>query len=230
MRGHQASILADDNLRRYTPPPPGNSGSSLEALAAVTRYRRGQEIRSPRSPAESWYRVVTGVVGRCAVRAGGRRQIVDLLLPGDFFFDSTPPADQHCSVEAVVEGTVVACYSRERAERLAAFDPDVAHEIHDMTSAITWRLEEQILILGRTTATKKIGCFLLKMAERCSKSETDKNRMALPISRYDIADHLAISVETVSRSLTELKQRGAIALAGTRQIRIVDRAALDDED
>jgi CRP/FNR family transcriptional regulator, nitrogen fixation regulation protein len=229
MTGHKASIPADDTPRRYVPPGSERPRRALDALAVVTCYRRGQEIRSRQGAAGNWYRVVAGVAGRCAVRAGGRRQIVDLLLPGDFFLGGTSPADLHCSVEAVVEGTAVACFPRERVERLAASDPDAAHEIRCMTSAITRRLEEQILILGGATATKKIGCFLLKMAERCSEGETDKNGMVLPMSRYDIADYLALSVETVSRSLTELKQRGAIALVGTRRVRIVDHVALDDE-
>ena len=52
--------------------------------------------------------------------------------------------------------------------------------------------------------------------------------MALPMSRYDIADYLAVSVETVSRALTDLKQRGVIKLSGTRIVRIVDRSALEE--
>jgi hypothetical protein len=50
----------------------------------------------------------------------------------------------------------------------------------------------------------------------------------LPISRYDIADYLALSVETVSRSLTGLKERGVISFATTRNIKIVDRDALEE--
>jgi CRP/FNR family nitrogen fixation transcriptional regulator len=48
------------------------------------------------------------------------------------------------------------------------------------------------------------------------------------MSRYDIADYLAVSVETVSRSLTDLKHRGVIKLAGTRIVMIVNRNALED--
>jgi DNA-binding transcriptional ArsR family regulator len=50
----------------------------------------------------------------------------------------------------------------------------------------------------------------------------------LPISRYDIADYLGLSVETVSRSLTSLKNRGLIALSGPRSVRIIDRNALEE--
>jgi CRP/FNR family nitrogen fixation transcriptional regulator len=50
------------------------------------------------------------------------------------------------------------------------------------------------------------------------------------MSRYDIADYLAISVETVSRAVTDLKQRNAIRLAGSRHLRILDHVALDQDD
>jgi hypothetical protein len=48
------------------------------------------------------------------------------------------------------------------------------------------------------------------------------------MSRYDIADYLAVSVETVSRSLTDLKQRGVIRFSGTRTVKIVNRDGLED--
>jgi hypothetical protein len=48
------------------------------------------------------------------------------------------------------------------------------------------------------------------------------------LSRYDIADYLAVSVETASRSLTDLKHRGVIKLTGTRIVMIVNRNALED--
>src|ERR1700730_9643675 len=64
----------------------------------------------------------------------------------------------------------------------------------------------------------KVGHFLLRMAERLAGGPAD--RVVLPMSREDIADYLALSVETVSRALTQLKRRGVILLIGTRQVRI----------
>jgi CRP/FNR family nitrogen fixation transcriptional regulator len=90
------------------------------------------------------------------------------------------------------------------------------------------RLQSQLLIVGRVTAPEKVGSFLLDMAGRLSPGHPDN--VMLPVSRYDIADYLAVSVETVSRSLTDLKHRGVIAFSGTRSVRIVDRGALDDRE
>ncbi len=58
--------------------------------------------------------------------------------------------------------------------------------------------------------------------------EETKGQVELPVSRYDIADYLAVSVETVCRSITDLQQRGVITLAGKRTVKILNRGALED--
>jgi CRP-like cAMP-binding protein len=164
---------------------------------------------------------------RFSSRADGKRQIVDLLLPEDVFgFGGN--GKHNFAVEAVLDDTVVVRFPRLRLEALAASDPRVAKELRDAAVEAMSRLHVLILNLGRTTAEEKVGYFLLRMAERLSGGSAD--RVVLPMSREDIADYLALSVETVSRSLTQLKRRGVILLLGTRQVRIVDRHALDDAD
>src|SRR6266850_1236617 len=58
---------------------------ALESLAIVSRYQRDAEIYPQQGGVECWYRVVRGAARHFSVCADGRRQIVDLLLPGDFF-------------------------------------------------------------------------------------------------------------------------------------------------
>jgi CRP-like cAMP-binding protein len=200
---------------------------SLDALAVSVRCSRGQEICSSSRPADYWYRVVSGSARRCVIRSDGRRQIVDLLLPGDFFGFSERN-EYHSAVEAVVEGTIVASYPRKRAEMMADSDPQLARELRQLAYKALERSRTHLLLLGRITAREKVGAFLLELVERVSGGATDT--VMLPISRYDIADCLALSVETVCRSMTELKQRRVIALSGTRCVRIVDRQALEEGD
>jgi DNA-binding transcriptional ArsR family regulator len=120
----------------------------------------------------------------------------------------------------------VASYPRRRVEMLAEADPQLSREIHQVMFEALSRLQAQLMILGRITATEKVSSFLLTMAERLS--DQTLNRVDLPISRYDIADYLGLSVETVSRSLTSLKNLGLIALSGPRSVRIIDRDALEE--
>lgn len=199
----------------------------LEPLAARIRYGHGQEIYKEDSPVEYWYRIVSGMARRFSARADGKRQIVDLLLPGDVFGFGAR-GKHHFAVEAVLDDTVVARYPRSRLEAVADSDPRIARGLRDAASEAMSRLHGLILNLGRTTAEEKVGHFLLKIAERLSGGPADE--MVLPISREDIADYLALSVETVSRALTQLKRRGVILLLGTRRVRIIDRHALDEAD
>jgi CRP/FNR family nitrogen fixation transcriptional regulator len=197
----------------------------LQSVATITQWRREQEICSQEGCAGHWYRVLEGAVRKCIVRPNGQRQIVDLLLPGDFFGFTTH--DQHrFAVQAVIEGTVIACYPRRRAEALADADPQIAREIRERAFETISRLQEQLLVVGRMSALEKVGSFLVKMAERLPGRRNDG--ITLPISRYDIADHLGISVETVSRSITELQHCGLISLGGPRRVRIVDKDSLED--
>jgi CRP/FNR family transcriptional regulator, nitrogen fixation regulation protein len=198
---------------------------SLDQLAITAPCHRGQEICSQGGPADYWYCVISGAARRCVIRLDGRRQIVDLLLPGDLF-GFTPADEYDCTVEAIAEGTVVAAYPRKRVETLADSDPQLAREIRQVAFLALARLQAQLLILGRITALGKVSSFIVEMATRLSAGRG--NTVALPMSRYDIADYLAVSVETVSRALTDLKHRGVIQLSGTRIVRIVDRDALEE--
>jgi CRP/FNR family nitrogen fixation transcriptional regulator len=209
------------NLLTHQPHPL----KSLDQLAMITPFHRAQEICSQGRPADHWYYIVSGAARRCVIRLDGRRQIVDLLLPGDLFGFSV--LDEYDStIEAIAEGTVVAGYPRRRVEMLADSNPQLAREIRQVAFAALSRLQAQLLILGRVTALEKVGSFILEMVSRLSAGNS--NSVALPMSRYDIADYLAVSVETVSRSLTDLKHRGVIKLAGTRIVMIVNRNALED--
>jgi len=199
----------------------------LDAIAVPTTYRRGQEVCGECRPAEHWYCVIAGAARRCALRADGRRQIVGLLLPGDFF-GFTASNEYEFTVEAIVEGTVIAGYPRRRAELLVDSSPELARELRQVAFEVIARLQAQLLTLGRITAIEKVGSFLLDIARRSARGREDS--VALPVSRYDIADYLAVSVETVSRSLTDLKQRGVIKFSGTRTLKIVDPEALEEGD
>jgi CRP/FNR family transcriptional regulator, nitrogen fixation regulation protein len=199
----------------------------LESCAVRIECRPGQPIGGRGDPHDYWYRVVSGVARKCLVLPSGRRQILDLLVPGDFF-GLASREESYFSLEAVVQGTVVASYPRRRVEQLGNADPRVAAEIRDLLLRTIGRLQVQLLIMGRKSATAKVGAFLLSMEERLACAAAGS--VVLPMSRYDIADYLAISVETVSRAVTGLKQRNAISLAGSRHLRILDHVVLDQDD
>lgn len=196
------------------------ASEALPSIARVRRFRREQEIYNQEDRSDSWYRIVSGAARQYVIHANGRRQIVDIHLPGDFF-GFTPHNRHRFGVQAVIDETAIECYPRQHFELLADASPVLAREIRMRGFEAIERLQEQMLIVGTITAKEKVRAFLGYFCERLSKAQDEG--VALPISRYDMADLLGISVETVCRVFTELQQRGAISLQGPRRIKLTRR-------
>ncbi|MET0660652.1 MAG: helix-turn-helix domain-containing protein [Steroidobacteraceae bacterium] len=196
----------------------------VEHLASRADYHKGDTIYHQAGPAEYGYRIVTGAARECALMADGRRQVVGFLLPGDVFGFWTRGAHRF-SGEIITEATTVARYPRRRIEKLVESEPKVAREVHQLALEAIDRLQMRMELLAKISALERVSGFLLQMAER-SAADGD-SRIALPMSRYDIADYLALAVETVSRTLTSLRSRGVILFTGTRSCRIVDHRLLE---
>ncbi|TYL99168.1 helix-turn-helix domain-containing protein [Bradyrhizobium rifense] len=193
----------------------------LDEHAKIILFARSQEVPVNSEPAAHWYYVISGAVRRSAIRSDGRRQILDLMLPGDFFV--VVDSNEDLTVDAIVEETALASYSGQRVEQLAQRDVEFARELRNVAFQTLSRIQDQLLIIGGVRAVEKVGSFLLALA---SRSPNDKGQVVLPLTRYDIAEYLSVSVETVCRCFTSLQQRGVIRLAGKRTVRIIDRNAL----
>jgi CRP/FNR family nitrogen fixation transcriptional regulator len=202
-----------------------NPFAGLDALATLIRRRRGEIVCD--GGTRYFYRVAAGAARRCALRPDGRRRIVDLLFPGDFFGlddNGDDNGEGGSSIEALVDGTVVLRYPRREVEALADADPPTARAVRAIASATISRLETQISLLGRDNAVEKVAAFLLALEQR--QAGAGGARLSLPVSRSDIGDFLALSSETVSRSLSWLERRGAISFSAPRDIDILDRLVL----
>jgi CRP-like cAMP-binding protein len=198
--------------------------TAVEHLASRAYYHKGETIYYQAGPAEFCYRIESGAARECALLADGRRQVVGFLMAGDMFGFCAPEVHRF-SGEIIVDATVVARYPRHWIERLAESDPEVARRYRQLASEAIDHLQARIAMLARPTALEKVSSFLLEMADRSAFGS--KQLIELPMSRYDIADYLALSVETVSRSLTALRRRRVIALPGARRVSIVDRDRLE---
>lgn len=155
----------------------------------------------------------------------GRRQIVAFAGPGDFVGLA---ADQHYSFSAEAINEVRLC-SFDRTELGLMFSrfPALEQRLSAMASSHLVVALAHMLLLGRKTSIERVATFLLEW-RTASTLRSDHHALALPMSRTDIGDYLGMTIETVSRSLTILKNRHLIAIATDHGISIVDRPRLSD--
>ena len=125
------------------------------------------------------------------------------------------------SAEAIVD-TSVRMVKRRALEAAAKSDVEIACTLWTMTAGELRHAEDLMLLLGRKTAVQRVATFLLEMDRRLSIA----GMFALPMSRADIADYLGLTLETVSRTFSQLHAEGALGLSGARQITLRDRRRL----
>jgi len=194
------------------------------SLGTLREYKVDDTIYRQHEIAEHWYLIVSGAARKCAQISDGRRQIMDFLLPGDLFGFGTA-ARRDCAVECVGGKTTVVRYQRQRMELLMDGDPQLARQIREIAFGSIDRLQSRMILLGRSRALQRVCGFLLEMSHRTESGI--EGPVALPMSRYDIADYLAIAVETVSRSLTTLRAERVVTFFDTRHFRVVNPKALE---
>ena len=80
--------------------------------------------------------------------------------------------------------------------------------------------------MGHKSAAARLADFLVGMAERLADCTAGTCAFALPMSRRDIGDSLGLTIETVSRQLTELREAGLVRTEGRSKVCISDISAL----
>jgi CRP/FNR family nitrogen fixation transcriptional regulator len=197
----------------------GEHGSLSRAqfILSEFKYSRGAEIFGESEPAKYVYQVVEGAARSYKLLSDGRRQIGAFHLVGDIF-GLENGATHRFTAEAIVD-TTVRLAKRLSLEHVAREDALVAHDLLSMTTSNLQHAENHMLLLGRKTSLERVAAFLLEMDGRLSAAGV----MALPMSRRDIADYLGLTLETVSRALSNLHEKGFLDFLGQTQRQIVLR-------
>jgi CRP/FNR family nitrogen fixation transcriptional regulator len=202
----------------------GVIASCAGVITTEFSYRKDEEIYGEGESSEYVYQVIRGAVSTYKLLNDGRRQIGAFHLTGDVFGLDTG-ATHRLTAEAITD-TTVRLVKRRSLEAAAGSNVEVAHNLWTMTAGGLRHAEDHMLLLGRKTAMEKVAAFLLEMDRRLARA----GMMALPMCRRDIGDYLGLTLETVSRTLSQLSDEGILAFSSARQIVLRNRQRLADMD
>ena len=174
----------------------------------ILKFRKGEIIFSQGDPGDCWFEVVSGTVRTCHFHLDGHRQLTGFFYQGDVF--GVGYGNRDAAAEAVTN-TILARRPVSNDE-LAASGQNRALE-RALDSA-----NQFIFLLGRRNANERVAAFLLIAAKRSSALGS----IPLPMTRSDIADHLGLTIHTVSRTISGFVRQGLIELEGPQLCRIVD--------
>ncbi len=193
---------------------------SIELMGVRMSYARNTEIYGEGEPADYLYKVMSGAVRVSKLLDDGRRQVTAFHLAGEIF-GLELGKEHRFSAEAISESSILVV-KRSTVLALAGRDGEVARQLWTLTADALQRVQDHMLVLGCMSAKERVANFLLQLAKRVSSG----NEVELPMPRQDIADYLGLTIETVSRTMTQLENDATIGLPSSRRIVLRNRAAL----
>lgn len=209
-------VLESDELKAFRA-----SGTTAHVETGETLFFEGD-------PANSVYNLTSGLLRLSKLLPDGRRQIAGFIFPGDFL--GITMEDDHAFTAEAISPAEICRFPRARFEAFVEAHPHLERRLYALAAHELAASRQQVVLLGRKTATERLASFFLMLAGRneedCSKGKP--NVVRLPMNRTDIADYLGLRIETISRELAQLKSGRVIRLVSTHEIEILDRERLEE--
>ena len=189
---------------------PAAIDGELADLSRVVRLAAKSTIFEEGAQADAVWSVASGTVLVSKLLHDGRRQVVDIAVPGDFLGLSMQAAN---SFTASALTPVSLCrFDKSRFADLLERAPHLMRQVFATCSHELRLAQDHMLLLGRRSAEEKVAAFILSLRARWARLHGPSARVDLPMTRQDIGDYLGLTLETVSRTMTKLAQRKVIAI------------------
>ena len=206
--------LADDELHE------------LVSRTAKRRIDSGRTLQADGEAAAVYSNLLQGVVKLSKTLPDGRQQIVGLQFPPDFV---GRPFGGESQISAEAVSNVELCtFPRTVLEGMLKRHPELEHRLFQQTLMELDEARDWLLAVGRKTARERVAALLYMIARHvpdetpADAAERTSVDFELPLTRADMADFLGLTIETVSRQITRLRQDGIIGLKANRHVSVPD--------
>ncbi len=207
---------------------------SADEVAFMQRFKMGELNIGPGTPilvegakSPQLFTVLSGMGLRYKTLEDGRRQVINIVMPGDFLgLQAAVNGEMGHSVEATTEMTL--CVFK-RSEFWSVFKnhPDRAYDITWIAATEEHFLGEALSSIGQRSAIERIAWGLLHVWERARQLDLIRNDMLdFPFRQQDLADTLGLSLVHTNKTLAKLRERGLATWIDSK-LRIHDRPGLE---
>ncbi|MCW5734883.1 MAG: Crp/Fnr family transcriptional regulator [Enhydrobacter sp.] len=215
-----------ERVGRFVSLMPGERRFLEELQSRFDTVRSGAEIVSAGHGYRSLFVLSRGTAIRYKVLHDGRRQILNLVLPGDIIGFPGCLFDKSLYSIAAIDDAVVCPVSFDVLFGLFRSHPRLGTALFWQVGHESALFAEHLVGVGRRSAYERVAHLLLEFLVRLQQAGlADQRSYQLPMTQALMADSLGLSVPHVNRTLRRLREDGLIAVKGTR-LTCLDVAAL----
>jgi len=209
--------------------PVGLPETELWQLDEIVQRRRpipkGQVLFRMGAPFLSVFAVRTGSLKTVLLSDDGTEQVTGFALAGELLGLDAINQGEHPVSAVALESTSVCEIPFEKLDALAGQLPSFRQHFMRTMSREIASDESLLALLGQRSAEQRLAAFLLSLSTRFRARGLVADRFCLSMSRADIANHLGLTQETISRLFTQFRKQGLIEIH-TRDLRLIDMDSL----
>ncbi len=198
-------------------------------LAVLFATRRYQKLAFSAERDETLYLVRKGIFLARATLPDARQKILSILYPGDIVRSRAMPALEGTAITAASDSGELWRVRGSAMKANAEANPTLAYAISNHFTEQTARLALHNAVLSALNGDERVAALFIELTLRVGQTTPAGTTFDMPLSRTDIADHLALNADTVSRIVSRMRAKGLISMVGRNRIVCRDLEALATE-
>jgi CRP/FNR family transcriptional regulator len=195
-----------------------------DIAAAKRKVVRGASLYRSGEAFESLYAVRSGAF-KTVVSHDGDEKVTGFYLSGELLGLDSISSGRHGYSAVALEDSEVCAIPFAALEKMAASVPMLQHKLFQVLSGDISRDQGLMLLLGSMSAEQRLAAFLLSLSRRYLRLGFSASRYTLRMTREEIGNYLALTIETVSRLMSRFQKEALIAVQ-QRDIEIKQPARL----
>jgi CRP-like cAMP-binding protein len=194
----------------------------LAAIASRVHFKRGQLLYRQGEPATTVYNLIHGVVSVYRVLPSGRRRVLAFLFSEDLV--GLAARSRYVNTARAVTAVSAFRLPVRALDRLLRKDASLQYPFFCKVSHELREAQHLAIMLARRDAVGKVVSFMHRLGREPAATRAGQGRIWMPMRRTDIADHLGLTLESVSRAFAALERRGIVRFTDSRNAVVLDAA------
>lgn len=187
--------------------------------ATLVRARRNEAIFSDGAPCPGVYVVGSGTVRLVRLAPSGKQHVLRFVEEGGSFGEAAVIRGFPAPVSAIAHAdSECVCVAAEGFRGLLEADHALCLEVMASMAGRVHQLVDLLEDMVLRDAAGRVARYVLALPDA-------EGWQTLPVLKHELAAHLGLTSETLSRTLRRLVEHGLLELAGER-LRVCDRAGI----